>query len=201
MKKNLIFLSLLFCISSMIVTSSCEGPQGEQGIQGIKGEQGAPGPQGPQGPAGQDGQDGEDGNANIRLYTRSVELASFGEASNDIWGTSVDMPTIASDDMVSVFVYIDPWPSFFEWAALPFLHYYNSSENYNHHSFSVTDAGSLWVYIRNSAGFQPYNSMTGSLSYRIFVASADGLDACDVDMNDYDALMECIEGNSPSDTE
>jgi hypothetical protein len=189
------FPSLIFCIGFMLSISSCEGPQGEQGIRGPQGEQGAPGPVGPQGAPGQDG---EDGNANIMMYTRQISLEDFISASNEIWGTEVpDMPPISADDMVSVFVFIDAWPDISEWTALPFLHYFNSGDFFNHFSFSTEEDGNIWVYIRNSGGNQPFNTMSGNLFYRIFVASADGLQGgCDVDMNDYDALMECIEGSS-----
>ena len=193
--QNRIFQSIsIFLFAFGLSLASCEGPVGPAGDIGPQGKQGLPGAPGEQGPTG---------NANIQVYKFSPKLNSFvRNFDHEVWGVPVlkdninrDV-SIADDDLVSVFVWEDVWSEIPEWVALPFNHYYSSSDIYNHHSFSVNpEYKRLWLYIRNSAGITPYNGMTTSnskLHYTIFVASADGLIGCDVDFTNYESIMDCL---------
>ena len=195
-KQNRIIqtLFLFLCVLGISLTS-CEGPIGPPGDIGIQGKQGPPGPPGTQGPQG---------NANIRVYNFSPKLNSFSKNSeHNVWAVNAGKDnsnrniSIGANDLVTIFLWEDVWGEVPEWVALPFNHYFNSGNHYNHHLFTIDlSANSLWLYIRNSTGGVPYTNMETSnskLHYTIFVASADGFTGCDVDFTDYDSILNCLE--------
>lgn len=56
--------------------------------------------------------------------------------------------------------------------ALPYNHYFNTGTAFNQHYYSVSTTGGLYgnsliVEIRNSTGGQPYQTMSGTLTYKV----------------------------------
>lgn len=205
MKSSILYLFVALLAVGLSTSCQKEGPVGPEGSIGQTGPVGPQGPIGPEGPAGQtgtpgtngtNGQNGEDGNANITLTEFSVPLEDFFNGTDhEVWGingTSYGAPTVPENAMASVFLYIDIDDGFFEWVALPFNRYFNDGETFNHFLFTTSDAGSLYLYIRNSLGNQPYTSMIGNLTYRVFVATADGL-APETDIYDYNQMLAAYE--------
>ncbi len=168
--------------------TACEGPIGPQGIPGPQGLPGEVGPPGATGPSGQDG------NANVSVTEFTVSLTDmYEDTEHAIWGinaTAFGAPQVMGDDLVSVFLYIDADDGNPDWIALPFNRYFNSGTAFNHFHYGVNENGNIFFYIRNSAGGQPYNTMTGTLRYKVFVISADGLKA---DPTNYYALVSASE--------
>lgn len=207
--QNGIFqFGFLFLLSLLMATASCtkegpvgpQGPQGPQGQQGIQGQQGAVGPQGPK------GDQGPTGNANIKVYRFSPRLSEFThDTDHKLWNVDVNrddnnqLIRIQPNEMVSVFVWEDIWSGEAEWVSLPFNHYYNSSDIFNQHLFSINqDSKMLWLAVRNSNGITPYNNMTTSSSklyYKIFVASAEGLIGAGVDFTSYESITNYLENH------
>ncbi len=130
------------------------------------------GPQGPQGPAGSDGQDGEDGNANVDAYQFTLNLSAFYHyGSSHVWAEPApsSVPNLQADQLALVYVWMDPTNNAFEWVQQPFSHYYGTSNYFNEFFHGIESDGDLWLYIRNSGGVQPYTTMSGSLSYKVFI--------------------------------
>lgn len=154
------------------------------------------GPQGPQGPAGADGQDG---NANVDRYQFSLNLSAFYHyGSSHVWAEPApsSVPNLQSDQLALVYVWMDPVDGAFEWVQQPFNHYFNSGNAFNEFFHGVESDGDLWLYIRNSTGGQPYSTMSGSLSYKVFVIEsrmAEEMAAEEVNAADLDEVMGFFE--------
>ena len=133
---------------AMISFTACEGPEGP------------PGPQGPQ------------GNANVGAYQFSVNLSAFYHySSTDAWGEPApsSFPELQSDQLALVYLWMDPVSSSPEWVQQPYVHYFNGGTTFNEFFHGIESDGDLWLYIRNSTSGQPFTSMTGTLTYKIFV--------------------------------
>ena len=160
------FTKLLFSLATIAFTA-CEGPEGP------------PGPQGPQ------------GNANVGAYQFSLNLSGFYHySSTDVWGEPApsSFPELQSDQLALVYIWMDPVSSSSEWVQQPYVHYFNGGTVFNEFFHGIETDGDLWLYIRNSTSGQPFTSMTGSVSYKVFVIesrmqhemASEGIDQHDI---------------------
>jgi hypothetical protein len=177
MKSTSLFL-LLCSLVLLTMYSSCEkeGPQGIQGPQGQQGQQGPQGQQGQQGPQGQQGQQGPQGPQgipganNVLRWSVNVPLGDFQRwiATNEWWVYRSIGATVGTNDALLVFAYLDH-AGVNEWVALPTLEYFSTSNNFLFFNYSIASNSQVQLSIRHSAGVQPYQTMTGTLSYRWFL--------------------------------
>lgn len=145
------------------------------------------------GPTGATGATGTTGNANVKTYTFNVPLSSFtlNSTNNSYQASTLSYAPVSMQigqyDDVSLYLYDTDG-----WYALPYTKYFNTGTTFNTHYYELTDWQSLWVYIRNSAGGQPYSSMTtGNLTYRaVIIGGAAGRKAHRPDNVDFSNYNE-----------
>lgn len=195
--KNLSIFSFLLCL--LLGFASCEKPEvGPQGPQGEQGEQGLTGPQGLQGEQGPRGPQGPTGNANVKAYQFNLNLAYFDEeASTKTWYQwhKISGTNITLNDAVLVYFYQGYQDGSYNWDALPFNDYFNTSNYFNHHSYQVASDGYLKLKIRNSGGGKPYNTMSGNIGYRAIVTKGTSGGKQALDTNIDLSALKCHELN------
>ncbi len=180
--KNSAFLSLsssfralrvcLFCMALLLVGCDTEGPQGPPG---------PPGPQGSQGPQGPQGASGTPGMSSMHVFAASQNFQLLSDAKTRAYLVPInDFPAVqATEHNVVGFVQhrqvpssaSSAWDQFF---PMPHCaHFYTTSTHCWIYSYSISQTGRLWLYIKRSDNAiwwtNEFPSSTGGWNYRFFV--------------------------------
>ena len=151
--------------------------------------------EGPAGPAG------PPGNANVDLYTFSLNLSAYYHyGSSDVWAEPApsSVRNIGANEAALVYIWMDPVVNSSEWVEQPYIHYFNGTSNFNEFFHGVEEDGDLWLYIRNSAAGQPFSTMSGALYYKVFIVTSrvlDDMHTAGIDTSSYAAVARFLSEN------
>lgn len=136
-----------------------------------------------------------------REYTLPLPLSSFKHdtSNNSYWidATNYLSSSARLDGAVLVFLVSQAQNGSFA-DALPFQDYFNTGTAFNQHSYSVATGAtfgtkSLFVMIRNSTGGQPYQTMSGTLTYKVITIPESAMvysKGASVDFSNYEQVKK-----------
>jgi hypothetical protein len=141
-------------------------PKGRRVLEGLRDSRAKPAIGGPRGPGAEMDVD------LVKIYLSQYDYDPDHKVYG--WDTGIYADEL---DLVLVFCYMDMYDGAYEWVALPFQRYFNTSSYFNHFTYAVESGsgGEVWVYIRNSNGSTPYSTMSGVLNFKIYVVEYDNL--------------------------
>ena len=136
----------------------------------------------------------------MKRYSVNIPNSSFSHySSTNHYYAYRTVGTVGANDAVLVFMWErnaeTSWNNA-EWVALPMQMYWGTGSCFITNTYSITNATSAQIQftMRNSCGGAPYNPMTGTSSYKVFViAGVPGKQVLDtIDATDYEAVCEAF---------